>query len=396
MNKNLLLAFLLVFPIISKGQIDCKPTLGFAFKPIEEGISLYKNPNLNSEILLKSPAPDKVWLKCSNPEIINDFVEVEVDFLYDAFTENGVNDYLFWLHHYLTDQYSYSFNFKTFMDFIQIKENQRKVYDLLINDEKNDWFKDYSSSDEYDVSTFEGFYKNWIYYDKAKSNDDYIINNQGRKVFVHKSKITNETGAGMILNGASSDYYLESFQKQLKLKGENSCIYDESTLIFQFEYYANALIEEGEPFKVIQEISNNKYEFEKFSSQIKLDFLKMKASYFDKNYSTSIKICNQLIQLFEQDKITNSNNSYDGGDMDMSRVYAYLVSGLLNMDRYQDALKSLEKCSLDRNLQFEQYEVFYGITLLNLDQKNKACKILNEAYLNGNQNARDLIKENCE
>ena len=396
MNIKLLLAFLLIFPIISKGQIDCKPTMGFAFKPIEEGVLLYKNPTLNSEVILKSPAPNSVWLKCANPEIINDFVEVEVDFLNEAFTKNGVNSYLYWLHHYLTDQYSYSFNFQSFIEFIQIEENQRQVYTTLINDEENDWFKDYSSSDAYDVSTFDGFYQNWIYYDKAKSNDDYIINNHGRKVFVHKSKITNETGAGMILNGASSDYYLESFEKQLKLKRENSCIYDESSLIFQFEYYLNALIKEGEPFKVIQHVSNHKYEFDKLSSQYKLEFLKMKASYFDKNYTTTIDISKHLISQFDQKKITNSNNSYNGGDMDMSQVYAFLISGLLYSDKYQDALDYIEKCSLDENLQFEKYLEFYAITLLNLDQKTEACKVLNQAYLDGNENARNLIKKNCE
>lgn len=395
MTKKLLLLFLLTFSFITNGQIDCKPTLGFGFKPIKKGISLYQKPNLNSKIILKSPEPDNVWLNCTDTNIINDFVEVEVDFLKGAFNDNGVNNLLYWLHHYLTEDYNYRFDFKTFMEFITIKENQQKVYNLLIKDETNDWFKDYSSSDIYDVSTFDGFYKNWIYYDKSKSNDEYIINNQGTKVYVHKNDITSEGAASFVLNGASSGYYLEQLQKQLKLKRENSCIYKEQSLIFYFEYYANALIKEEKPFKVIQQISKYSSEFNKLTSHYTLDFLKMKASYFDKNFITSTEIAKKLVNLFDQKKISNSNKSFNG-NLDMSRVYAFLISGLLQTDKYQDALKYSKKCELDYKLQFEQHIEFYAIALLNLNQKTEACRILNQAYLDGNESARELLKKNCE
>jgi len=396
MNKILSILFFTLISFTSFGQIDCKPTMGFAFKPIKKGISLYTKPDLNSKIALKSPSADNVWLSCTNVNLINDFVEVEVGFIHGAFRENGVNSLLLDLYQYLKSDYEYKFNFQEYAKFIMIKENQKAIYSLLFNDPNNDWFKDYSSREEYDVSTFEGFYSNWISYDKSSSNDSYIFENEGTVVYVHKSEITNEGTVSMILNGASSDYYLKLFNEQIDLKNENSCIYTEDKLLSYFEFYSNALIREDLPFKVIQEINKFSYHFKNFESINTLNFLKMKASYFDQNYTTTINFAEKLVTLYDEKKITNSNDTFGGGDIDMSRVYAFLISGLLQTSNYTKALKYSKKCDTEPKLQFAQHIEFYAISLLNLDQKTMACKMLNKAYSNGNEGARELLKKHCE
>ena len=396
MKKIFLLVFVLAFPLILTSQINCTPTLGFGFTPIKKNILLYKEPNLNSQVVLKSQEPDNVRLICTNTNIINDFVEVEVDFLFGAFKENGVNDYLYRLYQYLTDEYEYTFDFKSFMEFIFVQENQIKIYDLLINDKTNDWFKDYSFSAEYDVSTFEGFYQNWIYYDRPNSNENYIINNQNRKVYVHKNDITNKGGIVPLIVNANSDFYFDFFKNELEFKKQNSCIFDEDSLIRYFQFYANALISEKNYFEVIQEI--NKYN-DKFTGSInkyKIDFLKTKACYYDQNYSLAAKIAEELVYAFDYKKISNSNNTFSYGDIDMSMVYAFLISGLQKTEKYAEALKYSKICELDVSLQFPQHTEFYVISLLKLDQKIKACEILNKAYLNGNESARELLKKYCK
>jgi hypothetical protein len=387
MKKILPLILMFIFSLVSYGQIDCEPTIGFVFKPIKQGISLYTKPDLNSKVALKSPSPDDIWLSCTNVKIINDFVEVEVRFIHNAFRENGVNLSLLDLYQYLTNEYKYSFNFQEFAKFIMIEENQKNIYDLLLNDENNDWFKDYSSSKEYDMSTFEGFYKYWIKYDKTKSNDDYIFDNQGKIFYVHKSEITNKRNANFILIGANSDYYLKYFNEQLELKSENSCIFTEYKLMSYFEFYSNALIKEDKPFKVIQEINKFSYQFKNFESLNTLNFLKMKASYFDSNYTATINLAKKLINLYD---------TFGVGDIDMSRVYAFIISSLVQTDKNTEALKYSKKCDLNSKLQFEQHIEFYTISLLNLEQKTEACNRLNKAYLDGNEGARELIKKYCE
>lgn len=399
--KKIIFLTLLFFPIIIFSQIDCKPTVGFAFKPIKKGVSLLQKPNSNSSIALKSPNANDVWLRCTSSRIVNGFIEVKVDFLDSAFRKNGVNNNLYWLHNYLTEEYNYKFDFKTFIDFINKKKNQLKVYNQLINDKENKWFKNYSSADSYDVSTFKGFYKNWIYYDKSKSNDQYIINNQDRRVYIHKSDISNEGNPSPILNDASSDYYLKFLKEQLNLKKEISCLYKEEYLISYFEFYANALMREENFFKVIQEINKYAPQFKnsKNSKNSKihflLDFLKVKASYFDKNYVISNKVAENLINSFKKNKLSNTRKKREE-DLDMARVYGFLVSGLLQNGQYKKALNYSEECERNKNLQYEQHLVFYGIALLNTDKKIKACNVLNKAYLKGNETARDLINKNCK
>ncbi|MBR9847510.1 MAG: hypothetical protein GYB35_16040 [Algicola sp.] len=396
MNKNLIFILFFTLPFISKGQIDCKPTLGFGFKPIEKGISLYVKPDLNSAIAFKSPSRDGIWLSCTSTNVVNDFVEVKAEFIHNAFIENGVNPLLLDLYSYLTDEYNYDFNFQEYTKYIMVEKNQKDIYNLLYNDNENDWFKDYSSREDYDMSTFEGFYNNWISYDKENSNDNYIFENQNTIVYVQKSDITNEGTVSLILNGGTSDYYLKFLNEQIDYKNSKSCIYTEDKLLTYFEYYCNALIKEESPFKVIKEINEFSNHFKEFKSRVSLDFLKMKASYFDGNYSTTIELSKKLIDLFDNKKITNSKNSFNGGDIDMSMVYAFTISSLLQTEKYTDALKYSQKCDTDNSLKFEQHNQFYAIALLNLERKNEACSILNKAYLNGDEGARELIKKHCE
>lgn len=382
--------------LISFGQIDCQPTLGFGFKPINKGIPLYAEPNSNSDIRLLSPKADGIWLSCTNVNLINDFVEVEVSFTYDAFEENGVNAQLLTLYSYLKSDYEYRFNFQEFAKFIMIEENQRFIYHLLINDRTNEWFSDFSSYKTYDISTFQGFYDYWIYYDKSNSDDNYIFKNEGTKVYVHKNDVTNTGGVSVILADASSEHYKRFFNEQLKYKNNNSCSYIESTLMSYFKYYLNALISENEPFKVIQEIKNYEYNFESLRSYNLLNYLKMKASYADENYISTIDIAKNIISLYDENKIINSRENYSKGNIDISRVYAFLISSFILTDNYTDGLTYSKKCNLNINLQFDQHIQFFALSLLNLKQKTEACKILKKAYLDGNEGARKLLKKYCE
>lgn len=393
LHKLIILSFLII-QWNSFSQIDCNPTIGFSFKPNKKGIPLRDKPNSNGNILLQSPEPDGVWLSCTKKGFTNDFVEVKIEFIHDAFRENGVNTLLLDLYQYLKSDYEYGFNFQEFTEFIMIEENQKKIYKLLYNDQDNDWFKNYSSSKNYDVSTYEGFIKNWINFDKTNSNYKYIFENQERIVYVHKSLITNNNGAGILLQNAKSEYYFKEVKEQLSLKKENHCLYSEANLFWYFQFYIEALINE-EPFKAIQEIQKYSNYFKNKKYLNKILFLKAKASYFDENLTSTVKVGQELIELFNSKQIRhNVNDNY--GDINMAKVYKYTVSSLVNLKEFDKAIALSTICMNNKKLHHKRYLEFHAVILLNMNKKTEACDVLNTAYLKGDENARELIKKYCE
>jgi hypothetical protein len=432
MKKKYLSLILLIFTFEICAQINCNPKADFSFKPITEGVLLREKPNPNSKILLTTQNPEGVFLTCLEDGLTNDYLKVEINFWDVAYRDNGLNENILILYGYLEDDNNFHFTKEEYFDAIFNEEQLKKIYELLIQSEENDWFTGWSSSNNYDVSTYEGFFNYWIKFDKEKSNYKYIFKNDKKIGYIHKSQIAKRGAAAIILMGANAEYYLEFIEKQLALKKQNSCLYSEQDLYRYLESYINALLdneasysidgdtfsradleekygdradeaiekfgfqkEEKNPYKAIQEINKYLIYFTEEKLIFKTDFLKMKASFLDENNLATLVIGEKLIKAFNLNKIGNSKNNYSG-DIDMAGVYNYMIASLLNTNQNEKALDLSEKCLNDIDLQFNQINEFYAISLYNLDQKSKACEVLNKAYLDGNERARNLIKQYCQ
>ena len=378
-----------------KSQINCIPTIGDGFKPISKGISLRDSPDLTSKIIIKTPNPDGIWLKCTENGYFNDFVKVKVWFIDDAYKENGVNSNISYLYTYLKDDYGYEFNFQDYIKFISDNKNLKNIYDTLISDENNDWFKDWSNSKEYDVSTFDGFYNYWIYFDKEKSNYDYIFENEGKELYVDKKDLTNDVPGLLYSNGQDVEYYLEKINELLDLNRSRKCEYLESKLIFCIDKYIS-LLSNDNAFKAIQEINVLSEYINDDKNKKKLEYLKMIASYKDENFIASIKIGKDLINSYDKKLINNYQLTFSREDIDMSEVYGYVISSLINENKLDEAYNLSLKSLHNQYLQFGQNIEFHSIILLQMNKKSEACELLNKEYLNGNEKARELINKYCK
>lgn len=378
-----------------KSQISCVPTIGDGFKPISKGIELRDSPDLNSKIIMKTPNPGGIWLKCIGNGYFNDFVKVKVWFINGAYEENGVNNNIAYLYNYLKDDYGYEFNFQDYIKFISDNKNLKNIYDTLISDDKNDWFKDWSDSEEYDVSTFEGFYNYWIYFDKEKSNYGYIFENEGKELYVNKKDITNDVPGLLYANDQDIEYYSEKIYELLDLYNNNKCKYLESKLIFCIENYIS-LLSNDDAFKAIQEINTLSKYINDYNNKKKLEYLKMIASYKDENYIASVKIGKDLINSYDKKLINNYQVTLFREDIDMSEVYGYVISSLIRENKLDEAYNLSLKSLHNQNLQFGQNIEFHSIILLQMNKKSEACDLLNKEYINGNEKARELINKFCK
>ncbi len=376
-------------------QINCIPTIGDGFKPITKGIALRDSPELTSEIVMRTPSANGIWLKSTENGYFNDFVKVKVWFIGDAYKENGVNSNISYLYTYLKDDYGYDFNFQDYIKYISDNKNLEKIYNTLISDENNDWFKDWSNSEKYDVSTFNGFYDYWIYFDKEKSNYNYIFENEGKELYVNKNDLTNDVPGLLYANGQDVEFYLEKINELIDLNKNRKCEYLESKLIFCIEKYIS-LLSDDNAFKAIQEINTLSEYISDETNKRKLEYLKMIASYKDENFIASIKIGKELINSYDKKLINNYQVTFSREDIDMSEVYGYVISSLISENKLDEAFNLSLKSLNNQNLQFGQNIEFHSIILLQMNKKSEACELLNKEYLNGNEKARELINKYCK
>lgn len=392
--KNIFL-FLYFVTISIYGQIDCNPLKGQNLKPISKGANLRENPNLNSAVIIKTPNPDEIWLECMEDGFSNEFVKVKIEFLTEVFNEKGVNSNLLVLYNNLKYSHNYDFTFRDFFEQTSNIETINEWYRVLIEDKEDFNIKNWDSSEDYDVSTIEGFIKYWIYFDKNKSDYKYILDNHERIVYIHKSQLTNSIPTILSLpEDSSAEEYLTEVEKYIEFKETRNCLYTENLLYQYFSRYIKSLANEN-PFLAIQEIQKYSINFETDNSNYKLKYLKMYCSYLDKNYTTTSLIGKELIMAYKNKLIKNTSESFEG-DIDMADVYAYLISSLINNSKSSEALTFSKECLANNRLQHEKYLELHAIILLNLNKKSEACKILNAEYLNGNENARELINEYCK
>lgn len=390
---NILLIALISLQMNS--QIICIPTIGDGFKPITKGIALRESPEFTSKIVMRTPSADGIWLKSAQNGYSNDFAKVKVWFIGDAYKENGVNSNILYLYSYLKNDYGYKFNFQDYVIFISDNKNLENIYNTLINDENNDWFKDWSSSKEYDVTTFDGFFNYWIYFDKEKSNYKYIFENEGKELYVNKNDLTNDVPGVLYANGQDIEFYHEKINELIDLNRNRKCEYLESKLIFCIERYIS-LLSDDNAFKAIQEINTLSEYINDDKNKKKLGYLKMIASYKDENFIASIKIGKDLISSYDKKLINNYQATFSREDIDMSEVYGYVISSLIEENRLDGAYDLSLKSLGNQNLQFGQNIEFHSIILLQMNKKSEACELLNKEYLNGNEKARELINKYCK
>ncbi|WP_157491963.1 hypothetical protein [Gelidibacter mesophilus] len=393
--KKLTTLLLVLISLQMNSQINCIPTIGDGFKPITKGIALRDSPELTSEIVMRTPSANGIWLKSTENGYFNDFVKVKVWFIGDAYKENGVNSNISYLYTYLKDDYGYDFNFQDYIKYISDNKNLEKIYNTLISDENNDWFKDWSNSEKYDVSTFNGFYDYWIYFDKEKSNYNYIFENEGKELYVNKNDLTNDVPGLLYANGQDVEFYLEKINELIDLNKNRKCEYLESKLIFCIEKYIS-LLSDDNAFKAIQEINTLSEYISDETNKRKLEYLKMIASYKDENFIASIKIGKELINSYDKKLINNYQVTFSREDIDMSEVYGYVISSLISENKLDEAFNLSLKSLNNQNLQFGQNIEFHSIILLQMNKKSEACELLNKEYLNGNEKARELINKYCK
>lgn len=236
---------------------------------------------------------------------------------------------------------------------------------------------------------------------------------------------------GIILMGAGPSYYLENVNTLLELKKENNGVYSNEKLFSHFDLYIEALFRNNiytlngdtfsekqlidkygdrikeaiekfgfkkkkiEPFKILKEINKYSQYFSENKQVHKLNYFRMKASYFDKNYFAASMIGEDLIKAYNSNKIINSISRFSEG-IEMAKVYKYVISSSLMINKDAKALELSKVCLNNKNLQFSRFLEFYAHSLFRSNQKIEACSILNKAYLNGNERAKDFIKEYCQ
>lgn len=394
MSKKVIIIFIISISLQMNSQISCIPKIGDQFKPIKKGVALREAPETTSKIVIVTPDSDGIWLKATKNGFINNFVKVKVWFITKAYRENGVNKNIPLLYEKLKDDYGYKFNFQDYIKFISDDKNLNTIYKTLINDESNNWFKNWSYSDKYDVSTFDGFYDNWIYFDKEKSNYKYIYENEGKQFYVDKNDLVNFKPL-LGINGQNIEFYKEKIHDLLTLKKNKSCEYSEGILFFNIDNYLNFLSHDN-PFKAIQEINELSQFITDNKSKKKLDFHKLISCFNDGNITASLKIGKELIVSYDQKLINNYQNTLMREDIDMSLVYAYVIYCLMKENKFDEAYDLSLKSLYNGTLQFDQNIEYHSIILLNLNKKTEACELLNEDYLNGNERARELINKYCK
>lgn len=375
-----------------KNNINCNPVKGYKFNAKDDFIKFKLEPNPNSETII-SPKKNSFWLTCVEDGINNDYIRVELFLNYEAFEEKGIDQNTYFLYYEKLESSKFSLNdyFKLISNDVELK----KVYYTLL---KNKSFDNWTSEDEFEnkMKTFNGFKSYWINFNKNDIDINYILTNQNRIVYVHKSDIE-KNSFGFYMKGGEADYYLDEINKLISFKENNSCDYDEGLLFGNFSEYINKIIS-TEPFLALQKINQYSMYFDLNENVFKTENLKMEAAYNDKNYEATITTAKTIINDYKEKKeyivLDGKIEMYDY--IKLEEVYGYLISSLLKLNKFDEAYYFSSECLQNENIQFEQFLEFHIYILKQLNKTDEMCDYLNKEYLKGNAKAKALKIENCE
>ena len=310
--------------------LNCIPMKGFKLEANSNNIELKLSPNINSETIV-SPRKDNFWLTCVEDGLNNDYIKVEIYLNYEAFEEYGIDENIFFLYYSKID--NSKITLKEFLKIITKEDELRKIYYELKKSKTLDSWSDDADFKEA-MKTFEGFRKYWIKFDDKKLNLDYVINNQDRIVYVHKSDVVNNSRTYFI-KGESINYYEDEINKLISYKEINSYAFVEDLFFGNFSEFINIQIE-NDPFVAIQKINSYSSFFEIRENLIKVEYLKMIASYEDKNYSGTITTGKKIINDYKEKKefiiLDEKVEMYDYINLDA--VYGYLISSLIKLNEF--------------------------------------------------------------
>lgn len=381
-----------------EAQINCVPKIDDRFVPIYKSINLRLEPSLESKVALKTPesrstGAEGVILVCVEDGLTNDFVKVRVQFMRNIIQEYGVNGNLEYLYNKVKEDVNFDKDFASFHYENQESANAKNLYEK-IKDE--DWIKNWSSSENYDISSFDRFFNFWIKGSQNKDSVDFIIHNNNRILYAHKSVIENviltvtESGPDF-----GAEYYTNKIEEFINLKKENSCSFNSSAIYTHLEILAQILIENNQPFEAIKKINLYQPYLTTELEKYQISYLKMLASYYDDNLKGTIEIGSRLIEAYKKKKIVNRKEN-PFGDIDMSTVYGIMISSLSKLELFQEAMTLSNECAKNKSIQHNQYVDYHARLLRATGKLQEACKFLNNEYMKGNESAREIYLEVCK
>lgn len=379
---------------VAFSQISCNPKIGDNFFANQKGVNFRTEPDLKSKVVFKCPEEKGVFLICIKDGIINDFVKVELSFSAKLMEKYGIN-------YNLSQLYDKSFEHNkyegTFINFYQISQDSIQALNLFNYIKNEQWFYEISKSTDLDKNSVIGFSEFNKFFFKGRSNFDsinFILNHHEKVFYVHKSMLKN-TDFVFTLEGEDIEYYQGRINELIELREKNSCEFKSYQICINLERMVELFINDEKYYEAIKQI--NIYESYLASNKEKYTImcLKMRASYFDKNINGALDLSNTLIELYRQKKIINKKSNYSG-DIDMSSVYEISIACLLELNQYKKGLQLSNECLRNKNLQFENFVVNHASLLGNLGRVSEACKFLNQAYMNGDESARNMYLENCK
>ena len=385
--------------ILSHAQIDCTPKIGDRFFPIHEGVNLRSEPSLTSTIVFKTPDNEGVLNKgvkliCQQDGFQNEFVKVMILFWDETMGDYGINPETLWLYDKSKEEGQFIGSFKDFYAIIQDNNKLRELYGKLQNQK---WFLEWGGSEDYDMSTFDTFYSYWIKYPESDNDIQFVLQNHEKIAFVHKSVIETNGYFAMPTSGFNldSEYFYKKLDEIKEMEASNDCDYGSNFMFSHLKALVETLLDEEQYFKAIQEITACEHYFSDPVERLKMQALKMKASYYDGNYEGSLAIAKKLLSEYQTGRITNSKTDYYG-DIDMSDVYGFAIGSCLNTEKYTEGLNLSNQVLKNEAFQYGKYVEFHARLLGSLGKEDEACSFLNKHYLNGHQGARDMYQENCK
>lgn len=376
-------------------QIDCYPQVGDNFAPIREGVNLRLEPNLSAEIAFKSPN-NGIYLTCVEDGFTNGFVKVEVSFYHATMEEYGVNRNFPSLFRDMKKHYSYNKSLASFYHEIKDTAKARRTYEQIKND---DWYlemQEWNSTRDYDLASFDGFLAYWFRTSGSKDSADFILQNFERILYIHKSVIEKSGPVfSAFVDNRAVDYYIDQLEYLRKIHDLNLCKFRSKHVHTYLKIVVETLLKEKNYFEAIQQINYYEPYLKAEEEKYNIDSYKMRASYFDGNTKGALEIGRKLIKAFKNQKIINSKEDYYS-DVDMSAVYGITISCLISLGLLQEGILLSEECLENEKLQYSQYIEFHAALLRGLGKADKACKFLNDEYMKGNENARELYLESCK
>ena len=379
---------------------NCDPKVGDKFELAEEGVLFYNKPDFNSIVAFESIGFEDVSLTCVNETIYNGFIEVSL-YLETHFEEYGINLIFGYIYRYYTYHLKQEISFKTFMLGLKNNEFRKKVYyDILNSDGGIDFLSQFhyvgkkpDIINDKKALSFEDF--KLVCLDSYNEYQIKLISSHKNVYFVSFNSLKSNKIKAISLGDFGSNIYLEYVSSEIELLNNRSCEYSESGLIFFFKHYIDALISEQQYFTAIEKIKHySKYFHEDYSNNT-LDFLRMKAAYFDNNYWVSFTFGKKYVENFLNSGLDDWSEFGDFGEYSVGKALSFLISSLLQLERYEDAVYFCE-LAYDNNFYFKEFVDFYIAALININDVDKACEFLTKIYINGYEDAKEYIQDICK